>query len=53
LNAEPGTIFETDKLAGMPMEILVNGTLYARGEVVALRDQMAVRVVDFVPPEKR
>ena len=53
LNAEPGTIFETDKLAGMPMEILVNGTLYARGEVVALRDQMAVRVVDLVPPEKR
>ncbi len=53
LNAEPGTIFETDKLSGMPMEILVNGTLYARGDVVAVGDQMAIRVVDLVSAEER
>ena len=53
LNAEPGTIFETDKLSGMPMEIMVNGTLYARGEVVAVGDNMAIRVVDLIGPEER
>lgn len=52
LNAEHGTIFETDKLSGMPMEILVNGTLYGRGEIVAVGDQMAVRVVELVSPEE-
>ena len=53
LNAEPGTIFETEKLAGMPMEIMVNGTLYARGEVVAVGDNMAIRVTDLITPEQR
>ena len=53
LNAEPGTIFETDKLSGMPMEIMVNGTLYARGEVVVVGDNMAIRVTDLITPEQR
>jgi flagellar motor switch protein FliN/FliY len=49
--AESGTIFETDKLSGMPMEIMVNGTLYGRGEVVAVADQMAIRVTELIRPE--
>ncbi len=53
LNAESGTIFETDKLSGMPMEIMVNGALYARGEVVAVGDNLAVRVTDLITPEQR
>ena len=48
LNAEKGTMFETEKLAGMPMEIMVNGTLYGHGEVVVVGDHLAVRVTDLV-----
>ncbi len=53
LNAEPGSIFETDKLSGMPMEIFVNDVLFARGETVVVGDQLAVRVTDLVKNENR
>lgn len=48
LNAEKGTLFETDKLSGMPMEIMVNGTLYAKGEMVVVGDRLAARVTEIV-----
>ena len=51
LNAETGTIFETEKLSGMPMEILVNGTLYGHGEVVVVGDNLAIRVTDLERPD--
>lgn len=53
LNAEVGTIFETDKLCGLPMEIFVNEVLFARGETVVVGDQLAVRVTDLVKNENR
>ena len=52
LNAEAGTIFETDKLSGMPMEIMVNGTLFARGEMVVVGDVLATRVTDLIRPDR-
>ena len=53
LNAEPGAIFETDKITSMPLDIFVNDVLFARGETVVIRDQLAVRVTDFVKNENR
>lgn len=50
LNA--GSIVETTTLSGMPLEILVNDTLFARGEIIVIGDNMAVRVTDLVKPEE-
>ena len=52
LNAlEDGSVVETNTLSGMPIDILVNNTLFARGEIVVVGDNMAVRVTDLVKPE--
>ena len=50
LNAEPGTVYDLDKLSGMPMEILVNGTLFGYGEIVVVGDRLAVRIVQLLKP---
>ena len=50
-NLNEGSIVETGTLSGMPMEILVNGTLFGRGEIVIIGDNMAVRVTDLLKPE--
>ena len=52
LQAEPGTVFETTKNSGLPFEILVNGALYGKGEVVVIGDNLAIRVTDLVAPSK-
>ncbi len=44
-------IIETTALSGMPAEILVNGTLFGRGEIVVIGDNCALRVTDLVKPE--
>ena len=44
-------IVETTALSGMPAEILVNGTLFGRGEIVVIADNCALRVTDLVKPE--
>ena len=43
-----GTIIELDKLAGEPVDILVNDRLVARGEVVVVDENFGVRVVEVV-----
>ena len=48
----PGTIVELDKAAGAPVDVLVNGTLMARGEVVVIDEEYAVRISEIVTPEK-
>jgi flagellar motor switch protein FliN/FliY len=48
----PGTIVELDKAAGSPVDVLVNGTLMARGEVVVIDEEFAVRISEIVTPEK-
>jgi flagellar motor switch protein FliN len=47
----PGTIVELDKAAGSPVDVLVNGTLMARGEVVVIDEEFAVRISEIVNPD--
>lgn len=49
----PGTIIELDTLAGDNVDILVNGTLIAKGEVVVVDEKFGVRVTEVVSPAKR
>ena len=48
-----GSVVELDKLAGEPLDVLVNGTLVAHGEVVVVNDKFGIRLLDVVSPEKR
>jgi flagellar motor switch protein FliN/FliY len=48
-----GSIVELDKLAGEPMEILVNNKLVARGEVVVVNEKLGVRLTDVISPSER
>jgi len=48
-----GTIVELDKLAGEPVDLLVNGKLIAKGEVVVIDENFGVRVTDIISPAER
>lgn len=48
-----GSVIELDGLAGEPMDILVNGTLIAQGEVVVVNDKFGVRLTDIITPAER
>jgi len=48
-----GTVIELDKLAGEPVDILVNGKLIARGEVVVIDENFGVRVTEIISPMER
>ena len=48
-----GSIIELDKLAGEPVDLLVNGKLIAKGEVVVIDENFGVRVTDIVGPSER
>lgn len=48
-----GSILELDKLAGEPLEILVNGKLVARGEVVVVNEKFGIRLTDIISPIER
>ncbi len=48
-----GTVLELDKLAGEPVDILVNGKLIARGEVVVIDENFGVRVTEIISPMDR
>jgi flagellar motor switch protein FliN/FliY len=49
----PGSIIELDKVAGAPLDILVNDRLLARGEAVVINDKFGVRITDIVSPQER
>ena len=51
LDWKEGAIVETRKLSGQPMEIMVNGKLFGRGEVVVVGDNLAIRITDLIKPE--
>ena len=51
LKLREGSVVPLDKLAGDPVDILVNGRLIARGEVLVLNDNFCVRVADILMPE--
>ncbi len=53
LNLGEGSIIELDKLAGEPVDLLVNGKLIAKGEVVVIDENFGVRVTDIVGPAER
>lgn len=53
LNLGPGSIIELDKLAGEPVEVLVNGKPVARGEVVVIDENFGVRITDIISPRER
>ncbi len=48
-----GSVIELDKLAGEPMEVLVNGKLVARGEAVVVNEKLGVRLTDVISPMER
>jgi flagellar motor switch protein FliN/FliY len=48
-----GSVVELEKLAGEPLDVLVNGKLVARGEAVMANDRFGVRLVDVVSPSER
>ena len=48
LDFSPGTIIELDKIAGEPVDVLVNGKLVARGEVVVIEESFGVRVTEII-----
>ena len=53
LELAPGKVIELDKLAGEPLDILVNGTLLARGEVVMVDDHFGVRITAILDGKRR
>lgn len=53
LKLHEGSVVELDKLAGDPLDIVVNGRLIARGEVLVLNDNFCVRITDILSPEER
>lgn len=48
LEFAPGTIIELDKIAGEPIDVLVNGKLVAKGEVVVIEESFGIRVTDII-----
>jgi flagellar motor switch protein FliN/FliY len=48
-----GSVVELDGLAGEPMDVLINGTLIAQGEVVVVNDKFGIRLTDIVTPQER
>ncbi len=48
-----GSIIEIDKAAGEPVDVLVNGRLVARGEVVVIEDNFGVRITEILTPQER
>lgn len=48
LDFSPGTIIELDKLAGEPIDVLVNGKFVAKGEVVVIEENFGIRVTEII-----
>ena len=53
LNLTQGSVIELSKLAGEPMEVLVNDKLIARGEAVVVNEKFGVRLTDVISPAER
>ena len=48
----PGSLIETNTLIGQPTEVLVNGTLFGRGEIILLGTDLAVRMTQLLKPDE-
>ena len=53
LKLAKGSVVELDRMAGEPLDVLVNGTLVARGEVVVVNDKFGVRLSEVISPAER
>ncbi len=53
LQLAQGSVVELETLAGEPMDVLVNGYLIARGEVVVVNEKFGIRLTDIVTPSER
>jgi flagellar motor switch protein FliN/FliY len=53
LRLSQGSVVKLDRPGGDPLDILVNGCLVARGEVVVINERFGVRITDIVSPEER
>lgn len=53
LQLNQGSVVELDRLAGEPLDVLVNGTLIAHGEVVVVNDKFGIRMTDVISPSER
>jgi flagellar motor switch protein FliN/FliY len=52
LGLAPGSLIELDRAAGSPIDVLVNGTLIARGEVVVIDDDFGLRITEIIGPDE-
>jgi flagellar motor switch protein FliN len=53
LQLNQGSVVELDRLAGEPMDVLINGTLIAHGEVVIVNEKFGIRLTDVISPSER
>ncbi|HUO95096.1 MAG TPA: flagellar motor switch protein FliN [Steroidobacteraceae bacterium] len=53
LQLTQGSILELDRLAGEPLDVLVNGVKVARGEVVVVNEKFGIRLIEVVSPGER
>ena len=53
LQLSQGSVLELDRIAGEPLDVRINGTLIAHGEVVVTNDRYGVRLTDVISPQER
>ena len=53
LQLNQGSVIELDRLAGEPLDVRVNGTLIAHGEVVVVNEKFGIRMTDVISPSER
>lgn len=53
LQLNQGSVVELDRFAGEPLDVFVNGTLIAHGEVVVVNDKFGIRMTDVISPAER
>lgn len=53
LQLNQGSVVELDRVAGEPLDVLVNGTLIAHGEVVVVNDKFGIRLTDVISQQER
>ncbi|HET6554925.1 MAG TPA: flagellar motor switch protein FliN [Dyella sp.] len=53
LQLNQGSVVELDRSAGEPLDVFVNGTLVAHGEVVVINDRFGIRLTDVISPAER
>ena len=53
LQLTQGSVIELDRVAGEPLDVKINGTLIAHGEVVVVNDRYGIRLTDVISPQER